>query len=216
MLNQTVAELESDSCEIFIDFVYNALLQLAPAIDFTKRLLNAPGITLEAPDLPQNMSGFDLLAFDLASIAISFAYADGNIAREECVILAGLGHLMRDHTSRPFVELNFAAFKYVKEHNDWYVPLACLELITEYDYVFEADQSHLLRSLYYKFAVEVVDADRRQTPEENARLAEFKSLLYPLAEEEILGPQSEIYPVFANPHSIPLWQDENFQVGEPV
>lgn len=216
MLNQLAEELESDRCETFADFVVDALLQLAPALDFTKRLLNAQGLEVQIPHLRYSMSSFDLLAFDLSSIAISFAYADGNIAREECVLLSGLGHLMRSYTSRPFVELNFAAFKEVKEHDNWYVPLVCLDLTAAYDHIFEAAQGGLLRTLYYKFAIEMVDADRRQTPEENARLAEFWSVLYPFAEEEILTPHPRSYAATIDSYAMPLRQDENLKVGEPA
>lgn len=216
MLNQLAEELEGDRCETFADFVLDALLQLAPALDFTKRLLDAQGLDVQVPHLRYSMSGFDLLAFDLSSIAISLAYADGNIAREECELLSGLGYLMRSYTARPFVELNFAAFKEVKGHDNWYVPLVCLDLIAAYDHIFEAAQGGLLRSLYYKFAIEMVDADKRQTPEENARLAEFWSLLYPFADEEILVPQRGSYTANINSYAMPLRQDENLKIGEPA
>src|SRR5688572_21417843 len=104
MLNRSSDEPESEACETLADFVYASLLQLAPAIDFSVRLSPSQDLHTQSNKLPQRMSGFDMLAYDLFSIGVSLAYADRSVAREESLLLSGLGYIVRTLTSRPFVE----------------------------------------------------------------------------------------------------------------
>jgi hypothetical protein len=185
-----VVEPNLDRSETLTDFVYDSLIQLAPAIDYTIRLLQVNGMKVHSLVTSQGLRGMDLLAYDLECVGVSFAYADRNVAREESLLLSELAHLMKPLVTIPFVKLNFAAFRDVKEHNDWFIPLICLELIREYDTIFDTSQTETLRSLYYRFAEEMVEADRQIAPEESARLNELRSLLYQYAEDGIVSSQN--------------------------
>ncbi len=220
MLTTPTLELNVDRCETFSDFVYGSLIELAPAIDFTVRLLHPHGLDTQTNLMLHDMNGFDLLAYDLSCIGISFAYADHNIAYEESVLLSGLAYLLKNHTSRLFAKLSMAAFVRVKENQNWYISLTGFNLIAQYDHIFEASQADALRLLYYRFAEEMVVADGLITPEESARLLELKSYLYPCAE-----PESTTLPAQSNlafppdtldvPSSQPM-QDKNAETGVTV
>ncbi len=187
ILNNSSPVPAAEECETLTDFVYASLLQLAPAIDFSVRLSPLQDFKTQTDRFPQRMSGFDMLAYDLFTIGVSLAYADQNVAREESVLLSGLGHIVRTLASRPFVELNMAAFIDVKKHDNWYLPLVCMDPIVQYDFMFEAKQADALRLLYYRFGQEMVVADGQIVAEERMRLAELKSLLDPHSELELLA-----------------------------